>query len=82
MQWCTQLLVQHGTLLKKQSVPLMASIKNLQRSISQKQIDLSRMYVRYVTFKTNELLCFLKNMHEKVSSLYSLEKIAISCSSI
>ena len=45
MQWCTQLLEQHGTLLKKRSMPLMASIKNLQRSVGQKLIDLGRMYV-------------------------------------
>jgi periodic tryptophan protein 2 len=43
MQWCTQLLEQHGSLLKKRSMPLMASIKNLQRSVGQKLIDLGRI---------------------------------------
>ena len=45
VQWCSQLLVQHGPLLKKRSMSVMAAIKNLQKSISQRQGDLGQMYV-------------------------------------
>jgi periodic tryptophan protein 2 len=44
LHWCRELLVQHGPLLKKSSMPLMAAIKNLQKSVAQRQSDLGQMY--------------------------------------
>ena len=43
LHWCTQLLVQRGPELKKRSMSLLASVKNLQKSITQKQLDLGNM---------------------------------------
>ena len=45
LTWCTQLLIQHGPLLKRSSMALMAAIKNMQKSVNQTQADLGQMYV-------------------------------------
>ena len=44
VHWSRELLVQHGPLLKRSSMPLMAAIKNLQKSVAQRQSDLGQMY--------------------------------------
>lgn len=43
LQWCSQLLTMHGRKIKEGSSVLMASIRNLQKSVLQKQSDLGKM---------------------------------------
>lgn len=45
LRWCTLLLTYHGTKLKQKASSLMASLRDLQKSILQKQADLGKMYV-------------------------------------
>lgn len=46
LRWCTLLLTSHGTKIKQNASSLMASLRDLQKSIVQKQAELGKMYVR------------------------------------
>ena len=43
LHWCTKLLTTHGSRLKERSSSLMATIRDLQKSVLQKQKDLGKM---------------------------------------
>lgn len=43
LQWCTAALTTHGTVLKNRASSLMASLRDLQKSIVLKQIDLGKL---------------------------------------
>lgn len=84
MQWCTQVLVQHGATLKKQSMSLIASIKNLQKSINQKQIDLGRMYVIFTVYYKCASFCYTSSLsalllHFKCVLIFSCAELTITC---
>ena len=43
LHWCTQLLTVHGGRLKERSSSIMAVVRDLQKSILQKQSDMGKM---------------------------------------
>lgn len=43
LQWCTAVLSSHGSHLKKSASSLMAALRDLQKSVVQKQVDLGKL---------------------------------------
>ena len=46
VQWCRELLCAHGDSLKERSSEIMGSLRDLQKSVLQKQRDIGSLYVR------------------------------------
>ena len=78
LHWCTQLLMQHGVRLKARATPLMASIKYLQKSITQKQLDLGRMCVKlFVSECRITVLAARAQVHLKHERMHSIISVLI-----
>ena len=45
IRWCRELLCVHGDRLKERSSEIVASLRDLQKSILQKQVDIGLLYV-------------------------------------